>query len=907
MINLGIKGRILLLALIPITSIALVLSSYFIHEQLKSLDYTLNKHGQALARHLASASEYAVFSGNREILEALAKQALAENNVVGVSIIDKQGNTLLTRYNRRTSTKNSERQQVRVFSQPIIQQIIAKLDEDEPFLVHEENENPGQDTLGWVVVELSLDTLQAEKNESIINSVLITLLGIVLSVLLATRLGRGLTRPLLKLHRAAEEIQRGNLNVHIERESKGEMGTLEEGFQSMATALRKSRKNLQQQIDRATAGLHESLQTVEQQNEELKQARQQALAASEAKSVFLANMSHELRTPMNGILGFTRLIKRTALSDEQRDYIETIEKSADNLLHLLNDILDISRIEAGKLTIEESVCNLRDTIDDALSLLAPAAQDKGLELISLFYQDVPETLFTAADRIRQILLNLIGNAIKFSPQGSIVIRTMLEEEHEDNVLIRISVSDQGIGISAENQQRLFNSFEQADDSMARQYKGAGLGLAISRSLAQLLGGEIGVDSREGVGATFWFTLRCRKLTERAGQPAAAAPFAGHAVAIYDPNEIASLSLLHMLQASGLEVHRHQQPQGLLEQLASGKKLDLVILATGLGDEDVEIRRTVFGRQRQRDGAEVILLINSVDPVTLLHARQQYECLCLSKPLRKQEVLSVLATLLTPQASQAATPMATDDNSAGDLCGYRILVAEDNKINTKLIAHILNQAGARVSLVENGQQAIDLYTQGNFDAILMDMHMPVMNGLQAAQWIRKRETGDEHIPIIGLTASLLDTDQADYFQAGIDAMLVKPADNRQLIALIREFCNRPTPAHTARPQTTPSAQTGTALSLSPIQASLTAMLIKEIPDVRNRLQSAHETQDWQQLQEVSHRFLGGLAYCNAEALRAATSRLHQLLFAQQYSAIADALAEVLAQMDRLLAQHHGAGD
>lgn len=901
MINLGIKGRILLLALIPVTGIALVLSTYFIHSQLQSLDYALNNHGQALARHLAIASEYAVFSGNREILEALAKQALSEDAVVTIIITDKRGVTLLNFRNRLAETDIDERQKIRIFSQPIIQQIITNLDEDEAFYTEEDSTNPTQETLGWVAVKLSLDTLQTEKNESIFNSLLITLLGIILSLLLAIRLGRGLTRPLLKLHCAAEEIQRGNLDVHIKRESKGEMRTLEEGFQSMATALRKSRKNLQQQIGRATAGLHESIQTVEQQNTELKQARQKALAASEAKSVFLANMSHELRTPLNGILGFTRLIQKTHLTSEQQDYIETIEKSADNLLHLLNDILDISKIEAGKLTLQKSFCNLSSTIDDALSLLAPAAQDKGIELISLFYQDVPETLFTAADRIRQIMLNLIGNAIKFSSAGFIVIRTMLEEETNERVLIRISVTDQGIGISAENQKKLFHNFEQLDNSMARQYKGVGLGLAISRSLAELLGGEIGVDSREGDGATFWFTIRCHKLQHKQGEQTPMPQFSGYSVGIYDPNETSSLSLMHILKASGLKVYPHQHPETLFRQIASDTKIDIVIMATSLDSQDTEILQSLLSKRRHKTDFSIILLVNSVDPVTLLFVRQQYECLCIPKPLRKQEIISALESLLAPHSPQQTAEISTGSNAIDSLSGYKLLVVEDNAINAKLVAHILTQVGASVSLVENGQEAIDSYRHTSFDAILMDMHMPVMNGIQAAQWIRSQEANDAHIPIIGLTASLLDTDRENYFQAGIDAMLVKPADNGHLITLIRKLCAQPEFSQRVCAKTPPSVDADTDTP-SPIKTSLTSMLIKEIPDVRAKMQTASAVGDWQQLQEISHKFFGGLGYCDAKKLRAAAGRLHRCLISEEYSTITDTLADVFMEMDRLLASH-----
>ena len=905
MITLGIKGRIWLLAMIPVAGIALVLSSYFIHSQLQSLDHALNKHGQALARHLARASEYAVFSGNKEILESLVRQALGEDNVAAVTVTDKLGFTLLN-LSADAEAAGGERQKrpVRIFSQPIVAQTLSSLEEDELFYAAKEGSSTTQAPLGWVIVEISLEALQSEKTQQIVSSLLITLLGIALSLLLATRLSRGLTNPLMKLHRAAEEIKHGNLDIHIERESTGELGTLEEGFQSMATALHASRENLQRQIDRATSGLRESIETVEKQNAELIQARLRALEASQAKSVFLANISHELRTPMNGILGFTRLLQKTPLGSEQRDYVETIETSAHNLLNLLNDILDISKIEAGKLSVQKSCCSLRDTIDDALSLLAPAAQEKGLELISLFYHDVPETVSTAPERIRQILLNLVGNAIKFSSTGSIVVRTMLEEESDSNLCIRIAVSDQGIGISAEDQKKLFHNFAQIDSSMARKYQGAGLGLAISRSLAELLGGEIGVESRQGEGATFWFTICCEKVPAVEESAAASAQFAGHCVAIYDDNQTAGLSLMHMLQDLGLEVHQHQHPETLFRQMDTGQPPELVFAAIDRHGRDKDVLQMLFDRRHMDGRFSIVLLVNSVDPSTLLHLRRQYDCYCLSKPVRRQELQTAVGSLLSPPGEIHAAGERRTEPTTSSLSGYHLLVAEDNPINARLIDHTLRHAGAEVTLVEDGQQAIDAYRGASYDAIIMDIHMPSLNGMEAARRIREGEAATEHIPIIGLTASLMDSERENHAQAGMDTVLVKPVDEVQLVNLIQALCKRPrtAPDGDAQSAAEHDGQTEPAGgNEAPARLSLHEMLMRELPEVRRRLRSAHDARDWQQLREVSHRFLGGLSYCDAERLRDAVRKLHQQLLSGEEDNLDQALARVFAEMDRLCAQ------
>ena len=356
--------------------------------------------------------------------------------------------------------------------------------------------------LGWVEIELSHSGMLLRGYRSLFASLLLIAAGLAGAALLALRMGRTINRPISQIKLAVAQLKDGHLETRLPPLGSQELDDLASGINRMAGTLQNAREELQHSVDQATEDVRQNLETIEIQNIELDLARKEALEASRIKSEFLANMSHEIRTPLNGILGFTHLLQKSELTPRQLDYLGTIEKSADSLLGIINEILDFSKIEAGKLVLDNIPFNLRDLLQDTLTILAPAAHAKQLELVSLVYRDTPLSLVGDPLRLKQILTNLVSNAIKFTREGTIVARAMLEEEHEDSVQLRISIQDTGIGLSNQDVRALFQAFSQADNSLSRQPGGTGLGLVISKRLIEQMGGEIGVDSTPGEGSEF---------------------------------------------------------------------------------------------------------------------------------------------------------------------------------------------------------------------------------------------------------------------------------------------------------------------------------------------------------------------------------------------------------------------
>ncbi|CAM3507092.1 two-component system sensor histidine kinase LetS [Legionella longbeachae] len=901
--SIGIKYQLRITTLIPVFLVALLLAIFYNGLFGNDLKQHMSRLGEAYIRQLLPAAQYAMLRGDDRTLQGLINASTINPEVKALAFYSSDGQLLAYRGGKHSLNKP--------FTAPKFTGDYIKSKQINPFTINfiapvtipkfnlysnssfknilSPMASRADDILGWLSLDIDTRSMIIKRYQMLIVTIFITLFGLLVGLTIHYFLSKQIYLPISRLRRSMKQILRNEFETEIKTTSSGELGIIEQGCSHLQKKHLETIRDLNHHIEVATADLQQSLELLEEKNIELSLEKKKIEEKSRQKSEFIANMSHEIRTPMNGVIGFTNVLLESKLDPLQLDYVKTIKSSAQDLLGIINDILDFSKIDAGKLHLDCIPLNIRHCIDEVLALAAPNAHKKGIDLIPITELNVPKIVLGDPFRVKQFISNLVTNAVKFTDHGYVLIRTNVEQETEKDYTLCITITDTGLGISPEDQSKLFTAFNQADTSITRRYGGSGLGLVICKKLCEEMKGRITFASELNKGSVFTAYIKVEKLVAYEVERNQVHPFAHFKMLCFDDNPMQLEALCNGLGYWGIKCIAVSSLNQLAKELKDNKDCQIAFLNINKGYEQ-QITKLIA----EHNYFPYVLISKwLINDYAALGAQG-----FLYKPISIQKLQDIIESLTNQENIEKSVNH--------ELEGLReqlrflhpdLLIAEDNPVNKMLLDSLLGTR-SNITSVDNGEIAVSVCNEKKFSLILLDLRMPKINGLEAARLIRQKSEFNRHTPIVLISANGRDVNDIDLKKAGVNFCLQKPIDEKQLLIQILRIADKA--KHSAIDWQLCIQKASGNQSLA---EEFLARFVEEL--LKNReefIQLMHE-KNVKQLGEVAHKLHGACCFSGVPTLQKKVVQVEKLAaHAASIEELAMPFAELIQSIDAVISEY-----
>lgn len=873
--SIGIKYQLRITTLIPAFLVALLFAFFYNGLFGKDLKQHMSRLGEAYIRQLLPAAQYAMLRNDYRTLQGLINASTINPEVKALAFYNADGRLIAYRGGKHSIHKPFnppdytgdyiESKQINPFTINFIAPITIPKFNLYSSTEFKELSTPkifqADDILGWLSIDIDTQSLLIKRYQMLIVTIFITLFGLLMGLTIHYFLSKRIYMPIARLRRSMKQILSNEFETEIRVSSPGELGIIEKGCAHLQRQYLNTVRDLNHHIEIATADLQQSLELLEEKNIELSLEKKKTEEKSRQKSEFIANMSHEIRTPMNGVIGFTNVLLESKLDPLQLDYVKTIKSSAQDLLSIINDILDFSKIDAGKLNLDCIPLDIRGCIDEVLSLASPNAHKKGIDLIPITDINVPKMVLGDPLRIKQIISNLVTNAVKFTDHGYVLIRTKIEQETDKDYTLLFAITDTGIGISPEDQTKLFTAFNQADTSITRRYGGSGLGLVICKKLCEEMHGRISLTSEINKDSTFSARIKVEKLVAYEIEKNQTHRFAHLKIICFDDNPLHLEAIGNGLGFWGIEAIRVDSFNKLSRILTKHKDCKIAFINVNQGCE----RQAAELIAKHKQIPFVLISKWPINDFAALGARG-----FLYKPISIQKLQDLIESIANENQTEKNTNQELDTlREQLRFLHPEILIAEDNPVNKMLLTSLLNN-NANITTVDDGEMAVTACEDKKFDMILLDLHMPKLNGLEAAKMIRQKSLMNKHSPIVLITASSSDLSSIDMKKSGVDFCFQKPIDEKQLLIQILRIVDKTKHAAIDWQLCVQKVSGNQALA-----EEFLAKFIEELYKNREEFIELMHQKNVKGLADLAHKLHGACCFCGVPILQKRVAQLEKL--------------------------------